>query len=682
MSLGDNRRILIIDDNEAIHQDLAKLLAPQATVDRTLERSRGALFGGPSGPVRDPGYELTYAHQGREALDLARAAAQAGQPFALAIIDGRMPPGWDGLTTIQHLWREFPDLQIILCTAFADHSWEDITRRLGHSDSLLIVKKPFDPLEIRQAVCALSRKWQLTRDSTLRLEELRKAQRQVQSIIDYAPSLICLRGLDGRFLLVNGGFCHRFGVTRESIFGRTPAQCMPALLGEALMHKDTDTLAGGRTQEWEMDLPFPGGERTMLITKFPLYGLDGAPYAIAAVMTDLSRRKAQEEHDRHRVTMAALWRLSGTLAHDFNNLLTAIVGHHDLAIRKLEPDHPVRRQLDEIGKAAEAATGLAARLLRFSRRSTTTIHPCDLGIILNEQRTALEEILGPDVVLDLPDLPAPVEVMGDGEQLALVLQDLATVARETMPDGGRWSVTVTPAKGTAGAPGGQAPQAGHVEIVLKDTGRGLAPDALATLFDPVNSHVGGLIGMGLAGTKAVVHHLGGQITVASRPGMGTTFQVQLPLCDRPAEVVHPPVSAPSGGRPTVLVAEDEEAVRELIVQVLRDDGYDVLVGTDGQEALGAAWAHPGSIDLLVTDAIMPRLGGAALADRLLSRHPRLRVVFMSGYTESQAIRHQLPEGHAFFVQKPFTMADLSRTVRSALAVRMALGSWTTPSPGG
>ena len=666
-------RVLIIDDNEAIHQDLQKLLGPQHSHNEALERSRSALFsprGSASGT--DPGYALTCTQQGKEALDLARAANHEGKPFAVAIVDGRMPAGWDGLTTIQHLWREFPDLQIVLCTAFSDHTWEDIQRRLGRTDSLLVVKKPFEAIEIRQAVSALSRKWQLARESQTRLDELRKAQRQVQAIIDYAPSLICLRGLDGRFLLVNGGFCHRFGVTREAIFGRTPTQVMTSVLAAQLVDRDTEVLSQGRTVEWEAEVSLPGGDRTLMITKFPLYGMDGIPYAIAAVMTDLSRRKATEESVRHRVTMLAMARMAGSVAHDFNNLLTSIVGHYDLAIRKLEPQHPLHRPLDEIGKAALQAATLASRLLRFSRQQVQAARPCDLGELLQGQQETLMAQLGGAITLVMPPLPETLMVMVDPEQLHLVLQDLAAFAREMMPEGGQVSVTAALQHSSVGAGMSRA-----IELVIQDNGPGLSQERLATLFDPFTDSGGGLANLGLAGARAVMMQFGGTISVRSSPGQGTTFTLLLPHHERPsiAEPLAVAKADATAPKATILVAEDEPVIRDLIVQTLEEEGYRVLVGNDGQEALGAAWSYQGPVDLLITDAIMPRLSGAALADRLITRHPRLRVIFMSGYTEGQAIRHQVPDGHADFIQKPFGMADLTVAVRKTLAARSPSGIW-------
>ncbi len=673
MNYGASRRVLVIDDQEAIHHDLAKVLATGRPSDGALEQSRGNLFGAPGPRMQDEApYDLCCVTQGREALERAREAAREQRPFAVAIIDSRMPEGWDGLTTIQHLWREFPDLQVILCTAFSDHTWEEIVRRLGRTDSLLIVKKPFDAIEIRQAVCALSRKWQLARESQVRLDELRKAQRQVQAIIDFAPSLICLRGLDGRFLLVNGCFCHLFGVTRESIFGRTAPQVLPQILASRLAERDEEVLRQGRTLEWEIDLPLATDNRTLLVTKFPLYGMDGAPYAIASVMTDLSRRKVKEEHERHHLTMNALARMAGTVAHDFNNLMTAVVGHHDLALRRIEGPHPLRKSLEEIGKAATQAAALADRLLRFSRRQVSTPVVCDLARALRQWQPSLQSLLGPEVILDLALPDVALEVLIDPEHLDLVLQDLATLAKE----GGchRLHLAITTVEPAVTRAGPEVSR--QVQLLIRDDGRGLPLERLTTIFDPFMTGGGGLAGLGLASTKAVMSQSGGSISVVSQPG-STTFTLLFPKVDGgSAQLTESPARVTGTGQATILVAEDEEAVRELIVEALEEEGFHVLTGGDGQEALGAAWSHAGPIDLLITDAIMPRLSGAALADRLIARHPHLRVVFMSGYTESQAIRHQIPEGRAFYLQKPFGMAELVQRARQALAGRSATNTWT------
>ncbi len=368
--------------------------------------------------------------------------------------------------------------------------------------------------------------------------------------------------------------------------------------------------------------------------------------------------------------LEALGRLAGGVAHDFNNLLTVILGYADLLSRHPSDEHSCEVG-GEIQKAGERAAALTRQLLAFSRKQVLQPVVLDLNTLVNNLDTMLRRLIGEDVVLKHTFHPDAVWVKADPGQLEQVVTNLVINARDAMPKGGEILVSV-----------GEVPVAlsaavstdirGYATLTVKDTGRGMDESVLKLLFEPffTTKEVGKGTGLGLATVHGVVYQSGGRIEVESKPGAGSTFRVYLPLTDAPlaapAPTVAPEAEAEAGAKETILLVEDEEVLRRLASRTVQLQGYSILEACDGVAALVLCKRHLPIIDIVVTDVVMPNLGGADLVQRLKAVRPHLKVLFMSGYTDSTVVRHGVEEAEVNYLQKPFTPELLRRKVRELL----------------
>ncbi len=358
--------------------------------------------------------------------------------------------------------------------------------------------------------------------------------------------------------------------------------------------------------------------------------------------------------------MEAVGRLAGGIAHDFNNLLTVILGRSRLLLDTMKADHPHRRSIKSIDQTAERAALLTRQLLAFSRKQVLAPALLDLNEVLAGMTDLLQRLIGEQIELAVVPARGLGQVKVDRGQLEQVIVNLVVNARDAMPDGGR--ITIATSVGPAPAADATAEAGSWVRVAVTDTGTGMDAHTRARIFEPffTTKEPGKGTGLGLATVYGIVRQSGGNIEVESEPGMGTTFTISLPRAEDAPVTVEAPTAPTGRGTETVLVVEDEGEVRGLIHAVLTDFGYTVLSAGRPGEALELAGRHPGPIHLLVTDMVMPEMGGPVLARRLLEVRPETAVLFMSGYTD-----HTITSGPPF-LQKPFTPDTLGRIVRAAL----------------
>jgi len=382
--------------------------------------------------------------------------------------------------------------------------------------------------------------------------------------------------------------------------------------------------------------------------------------------------RVSEARLRQAQKMEAVGRLAGGIAHDFNNVLTAIFGYADLLMDSLDLLDPRRADAAEIKRAAERAAGLTRQLLAFSRKQVMQPRLVNLNTVVHEMGGMLRRVVGERIALRLDLDQGLGHVTADPGQLEQVIANLGVNARDAMPDGGTLTIATANvnAPGVAGAEDALPPGGPLVALTVSDTGTGMDEHVLAHLFEPffTTKELGRGTGLGLATVYGIVRQSGGQIQVASRPGEGSTFTVYFPRVEadpRAASTTALPEPSP-GGTETVLVVEDEAAVRHLCCRVLRAKGYRVLEAPHAEAALALVAAMAEPIHLLVTDMVMPGMGGPALAAQLVATRPTLRVLYITGYALEAIEQGGDVAGADGLLQKPFSADQLARTVRELL----------------
>lgn len=406
---------------------------------------------------------------------------------------------------------------------------------------------------------------------------------------------------------------------------------------------------------------------------------DGKATRAIGVMLDASERHALQEQLRQAQKMDAVGRLAGGIAHDFNNLLTIIRGNAALAIEGVDASHPLHAELTNIEQAAARATDLTRQLLAFSRKQVLIPQPLDVNAIVAQLTRLLDRVLPPSITVQLTPVAESGLIKTDRAQLEQVILNLVINARDAMPNGG--SLIVRTDEFAIGAGGGTfVPPADipirpgqYVHLSVTDTGTGMDADTRAHAFEPffTTKAVGLGTGLGLATVYGIVKQSDGYVWIESAPGKGTTVHVCFPRFEGPSRRPRPtPVAtATLNSERTILLVEDERGVRELALRVLARAGYRVLVAADGVEALAIWEDNPAQIDVVVTDVVMPRLGGSELVTRLRGERADVPVLFMSGYARNAALGDAPADRRTRFLQKPFTVPALQHAVSELVLMK-------------
>jgi PAS domain S-box-containing protein len=472
---------------------------------------------------------------------------------------------------------------------------------------------------------------------------------------------------------------------RDMTFADWKSLCHPDDLEPALSRIDAMLTEPGSVG-YEVELRMRRGDGTWawLLERGNAVERDasGRPVLVAGTSTDVTQRKEAEVRRRELETrlaqahrMESMGRLAGGIAHDFNNLLTVINGYSDLLLYTVKLDAAASEMLADIRNAGERASALTRQLLTFSRHQVVDPDVLELNVVVGDTERMLQRLIGEHIQVNRSLSTRPLWVRADAGQLGQVIVNLVVNARDAMPDGGTLTVStshVTLDEQSAPGMGPEARPGDYALLSMTDTGTGILPELLELVFEPffTTKGPGKGTGLGLTTVHGIVRQSRGFLRVRSQPGAGSTFEVYLPIAEEPAPSSS--VSAePSPGTPakrTVLMAEDETAVRDVAEVMLRRVGYEVLSAANAEEALQVAATHTGPIDLLLTDVIMPGMNGRQLAERLLTERPGLRVLYMSGYTDDAHVQHVVLNTDASYLQKPFDAETLSRKVRQAFEV--------------
>jgi PAS domain S-box-containing protein len=421
---------------------------------------------------------------------------------------------------------------------------------------------------------------------------------------------------------------------------------------------------------------YAGWQRKVLVTVAPDEN-PGRPLSLRWVFQDLTERRTAEaalhetqERLRHSQRLEAIGRLAGGVAHSFNNLLAAIAFHTELMLDPHCPRYDLDRYAMEIQKAGERAAALASQLLAFSRKQALNPDQLRLTDLIGSLESMLRRLLGEDIELVLEMSSSTGLVYADLGQLEQVLLNLVANARDAMPDGGRLTLRTAASaldeENEIGLPVGP-----YATLSVADTGTGMDAEVLAQVFEPffTTKEKGKGTGLGLSTVYGIVRQSGGDIRVDSKPGQGTTFTIFLPQVEERSSEVRQPKAQErraSPGSETILLVEDEDNIREPATEILEAQGYQILAARDGAEALELAESHEGSIHLMITDVVMPKLSGSRLAAALQPQRPGMRVLYISGYPEDAIAHHGVLEPRHQFLQKPFPPGVLLHTVRDML----------------
>jgi len=504
-------------------------------------------------------------------------------------------------------------------------------------------------------------------DRAAALEELRRYHQYMQSVIASAPLVIGVIGLDGIFTLSDGAALANLGVKPGDAVGTSVWERyreLPDLLDAVR------TALGGASSRFAS----LNGERQFDTYISPLRGDDGAVTGAVVVGVDITESKRLEAQFLQAQKMDTIGRLAGGVAHDVNNLMTVVIGTTELVLDTLGRDHPAVDDVREIREVAERAGTLAHQLLAFSRRQMIQPGVVNLNDLVANTQRMLARLIGEDIELQTLLAPDLGQVNVDASQFQQLLVNLAVNARDAMPGGGRLTIetgnVVLGAKDVA--PYGDVEPGPYVLLTISDTGTGISDDVRAHVFEPffTTKEVGHGTGLGLAAAYGIVKQAGGDISVQSSEGHGAMFKILLPRVDDTAsEATGPGTGTPDSlprGTETVLLVEDEEDVRSVTARMLARLGYSVIEAANGAEALRVAATTPRRIHLLLTDVVMPEIGGRELGVRLVAQRPSVRVLLTSGYADDTMLRLGANAGDIAFLRKPFSSRILAEKVREVL----------------
>ena len=506
--------------------------------------------------------------------------------------------------------------------------------------------------------------------------------RKLATIVENSRDCMGIATLDGRFVYLNDAGMRLLGVntlpgdaewTIMEFFPEEDAEFITGTVLPALFNNGY----------WTGELRLRKLNSAELIdaelTTFLIRDNQGRPISQAMVSRDIRERKRTEaerlelEQQLFQAQkMESIGRLAGGVAHDFNNMLTVINGHSQMLLAKLSPMDPIRSQVLEINKAGERAAGLTRQLLTMSRKQVLQSRELDLNKLVGEMQPMLARLVGEDIDLRVVTPPIALIVNADPHQLEQVILNLVVNARDAMPNGGRLVIeTAQPVAGRRPVPSTSgSEQVEYVMLAVSDSGLGMDEVTRRRIFEPffTTKPAGKGTGLGLSTVQGVVVQSGGHMDVYSEPGRGSTFKVYLPLVPPDKDDGHESEdrSAATGGKETILVVEDEPEVRQFAVQALESYGYNVIEANDGDEGLEIYRQMGDGIDLVVTDVVMPRMGGRELANRVWRMRPDMRFLFMSGYTDNALTLNGVLEPHVRFIEKPFSLEGIAKRVREAL----------------
>jgi len=629
-------RILLLEDNDA-DAELTEVALRKAGLDFTARR--------------------VVTH-----LDFERALREFHPDLVVA--DHQLPE-FSGVAALQLARELAPGVPFILLTGSLDEETAVEYMKAGAADYILKDRRARLGPAVRGAL-------ERQRAAEHMKRQLREQEEYFKSLIEQAMDITAVLDADGAIRYASPSASPLLGYAPEELVGRRMLDLVHADDAAATVRVFSEGVATGQGGRL-LELRFRHKDGTYRVLEaIGRYLLDD-PVVQGVVINarDVTERRSLERQLLQAQKMEAVGRLAGGVAHDFNNLLTAILGYSGLLLDGLPTLSPLRPDLEEIRKAADRGAGLTRQLLAFSRKQVLEMRVLDLNELVTDMDKLLRRLLGEDIVVVTQLAPALGAVRADAHQLEQVVVNLAVNSRDAMPQGGQLTIETRNAELDDSYVREHVPvrPGSYVMLALSDTGTGMSAETMSHMFEPffTTKEAGKGTGLGLATVYGIVKQSGGYVWCYSEPGRGTTFKVYLPRVDAPVDRLPVRAAARSTrGSETILVVEDEPALREIIHRVLEKQGYTVVEASTPAAALTLARNQAGPIHLLLSDVVLPGRSGRALADELLVQRADLKVLFMSGYTEDVIVQRGVLAPGTPFINKPFSADRLAAKVREVL----------------
>lgn len=514
----------------------------------------------------------------------------------------------------------------------------------------------------------------LTRQAHLRRADASQTadqtHRLLESTLASVPHAIVVVNAGGRVRMWSGAAEQMFGWTAAEMAGQPYERLVPDSGLNEFRGFFNRVLSGESIRLTAPRLRKNGTTLQCDVSVAPVREPDGRISDMVATLGDVTEQRAIEDQLRQAQKMEAVGALAAGVAHDFNNQLTAIIGYTQLVQASIPAFDPAQADLEEVSKAAERSAALTRKLLSFTRRQLLQLEPVELTAAVIGVKAMLRRLVREDVVIETRTAPAPLWITADPAQLEHMILNLVLNARDAMPGGGRVLIEVAPAQVDEPYSDAhfQIAPGSYATLSVTDTGEGMAPDVQQRIFEPffTTKGEGKGTGLGLAMVHTSVKQMGGTVWVHSEPGHGTTFKLYFPRTDAAGERQAAVRGVLVPGSERILIVDDDDALRSMSARVLARGGYEVVEARSGTEAVDLVRRRGLSVDLLITDIVMPGLGGPALAQALIAENRLTRVLYVSGYADQPVLREQIARGAVHFLAKPYAPAELAARVRQAI----------------
>lgn len=693
-------RILAVDDDEVVLSLYRDILCLEMEGPRLLEAlsdTKGRSTSGQSGSGQ--GFDLTLCRTGDEAVTHAREALAEDKPYAVALIDVRLASGTDGLDAAARIRALDAGVEIVMVTGQADISLGELNRRVPPPEKLLYLQKPFKPQELRQLALSLCTKWHVERqyqemssilwrtveertadfervkgelkqelaERTQMLTRLRISEERYRQLFDEDITGNFVASPDGRILACNEAFARAFGF-------ETPSHAIGFAISDLALGTLGDGSAGvvlpaeGSVRNIEISYRRPDGSIVWLIGSFNgVFDEYGKLTEIRGYFYDITERRKLEERLRLAQKMEALGTLAGGIAHDFNNILGAILGYAEIVLDSAPSGTPLERRMQGIVTAGQRARDLVRQILNFSRQGGQERTPLHVIPLVKEALKLLRSSLPANIDIRLRLETSDDLVAADPTQMHQILLNLCTNAAHAMRDaGGLLEISLADEvvdEDKAQDMPSLVPGT-YLRISVRDTGHGVKQEILDRIFDPffTTKRPGEGTGMGLSVVHGIVAAHEGAVTVQSEPGKGTVFHVLLPKTDAAAETEPAPEIAPLAGGGRALFVDDESALVEIGLEMLKALGYEAEGFTDPEAALARFSQDPAHFDLVVLDQNMPRLTGLELAAKLNAIRPGIPVLLCTGFSEAISAESLAAANVSDLLMKPLLRGRLAESL--------------------